>query len=315
VLQESSSGGLSPSLPSPAPGRVAPGGARRGAAHVTVVVPTRDERENVLPLTERLAGVDRETPLEVLFVDDSDDDTPAVIRAVGARSSLRVGVIHRAPNRRDGGLGGAVLVGIRAARTEWICVMDADLQHPPELLGPLLEEAHRANADVVVASRYCTGGDVGAFSPARTALSRSSAVLARTLFPSRLRAVSDPLSGFFLIRRAAVDPTELRPRGFKILLEILVRGRPLTTSEVPFRFGERYAGESKASLREGLRYLHALIELRADVRRNRAGMPRWEPDAAVGTRPPRRLRHDRRAVWNRNGTADGEHASHGTVLT
>jgi dolichol-phosphate mannosyltransferase len=296
-----------------APGR-AVRGEPRGAAEVTVVVPTRDERENVLPLTERLREVNRETPLEVLFVDDSDDDTPAVIRALARRSSLRVGVIHRAPNRRDGGLGGAVLTGIRAARTEWICVMDADLQHPPGLLRPLLEEAHRAKVDVVVASRYCVGGDVGAFTPARAALSRCSAAVARALFPSRLRAVSDPLSGFFLIRRAAVDPTELRPRGFKILLEILVRGTRLTTSEVPFRFGERYAGESKASLREGLRYLHALIELRADVGRNRTGTRPWEPPA-VSTDPSPRFRHERPAVWNRNGTAVREHAPHGSVLT
>ena len=290
-------------------------GAPRGAAEVTVVVPTRDERENVLPLTARLLEVDRETPLEVLFVDDSDDDTPAVIRDLARRSSLRVCVIHRAANRRDGGLGGAVLAGIRAARTEWICVMDADLQHPPELLRPLLVEAHRSKADVVVASRYCTGGDVGDFTPAREALSRFSAVMARALFPSRLRAVSDPLSGFFLIRRAAVDPTELRPRGFKILLEILVRGTLLTTSEVPFRFGERYAGESKASLREGLRYLHALIELRADFGRNRTETRPWEPPSALSTAPPPRFRHERPAVWNRNGTAGHEHAPHGSVLT
>lgn len=296
-----------------APGRAVPG-APRGAAEVTVVVPTRDERENVLPLTERLRQVDRETPLEVLFVDDSDDDTPAVIRALAGRSSLRVGVIHREPNRRDGGLGGAVLAGVRAARTEWICVMDADLQHPPELLRTLLEEARRAKADVVVASRYCAGGDVGDFTPARAALSRFSMVVARALFPSRLRAVSDPLSGFFLIRRAAVDPAELRPRGFKILLELLVRGKPLTTSEVPFRFGERYAGESKASLREGLRYLRALMELRAGAGRNRARTRPWEP-SAVSTDPPTRFRHERPAVWNRNGTAGGEHAPHGSVLT
>jgi glycosyltransferase involved in cell wall biosynthesis len=303
VLQESGSPGRAV--------RVAP----RGAAEVTVVVPTRDERENVLPLTERLRAVDRETPLDVLFVDDSDDDTPAVIRGLAGRSALHVGVIHRAPNRRDGGLSGAVLAGIRAARTEWICVMDADLQHPPELLRPLLEEAHRAKADVVVASRYCTGGEVGDFTPARAALSRFSMVVAKALFPSRLRAVSDPLSGFFLIRRGAVDPAELRPRGFKILLELLVRGSPLTTSEVPFRFGERYAGESKASLREGLRYLRALIELRAGVGRNRAGTRRWEPPSAVSTDPPPRFRHERPAVWNRNGTSGREDAPQRSVLT
>jgi dolichol-phosphate mannosyltransferase len=222
-----------------------------------------------------------------LFVDDSDDGTPEVIAAMAPNPAFRVAVIHRLPGQRGGGLGGAVLAGIQAAQTKWVCVMDADLQHPPELLRALLEEARRSKADVVVASRYCPGGDVGDFTAARAAVSRSSGMLARMLFPRRLRGVSDPLSGFFLIRRAAVDLTALRPRGFKILLEILVRGGPLTTSEIAFRFGERYAGESKASLREGVRYLHRLIELRV-------GGP---------------------ASWNRNGTADSEPAPQPSVLT
>jgi hypothetical protein len=111
---------------------------------------------------------------------------------------------------------------------------------------------------------------VGAFPALRTALSRSSGLLAHALFPRRLRRLSDPLSGFFLVRRRAIDLTGLRPRGFKILLEILVRSGPLKTSEVAFCFGERHAGESKASMREGVRYLRRLIELRAGRPRARA---------------------------------------------
>lgn len=301
MFQESGSRGLSPSLLSAAVGSMP-----SGSTGVTVLVPTRDERDNVLPLTERLQALGREVPLAVLFVDDSDDDTPAVISAIASRASLRVGVIHREPNRRDGGLGGAVLAGIRAARSEWICVMDADLQHPPELLGALLEEARRSKADVVVASRYCPGGDVGEFSAPRAALSRSSGLLAHAMFPRRLRNVSDPLSGFFLIRRAAVDPAELRPRGFKILLEILVRSGPLRTSEVPFRFGERHAGESKASVPEGLRYVRRLIELRVGGGRSQIGPAQPPPDPAVVSVRPWRFRHEAPAAWNRNGTAGGD---------
>jgi dolichol-phosphate mannosyltransferase len=205
-------------------------------------------------------------------------------------------------------LGGAVVAGLRAARSEWICVMDADLQHPPELLGPLLEEARRSNADVVVASRYCPGGDVGDFSPLRTALSRSAVLLARAVFPRRLRHVSDPLSGFFLVRRTAIDLAGLRPRGFKILLEILVRGGPLATSEVAFRFGERYAGESKASLLEGVRYLRRLIELRAARPRAHALRAESPADFSVTPARPRRFRHRAPAVWNWNGNQSGDHA-------
>jgi len=262
----------------------------------------------------RLERVEPTLRLEVLFVDDSEDHTPDTIRAVADRCSRTVAVIHRPPGERHGGLGGAVVAGMRAARSEWICVMDADLQHPPELLGALLAEARRSNADVVVASRYCPGGDVGDFSALRAALSRGSGLLAQAMFPGRLRAVSDPLSGFFLIRRAAVDLADLRPRGFKILLEILVRGGPMRTSEVPFRFGERYAGESKASLREGVRYLRRLVELRLG-----GGRELVSPALPVATPPApvdrRRFRHQGPAVWNGNGTAGVDHAPQRSVVT
>jgi dolichol-phosphate mannosyltransferase len=142
--------------------------------------------------------------------------------------------------------------------------MDADLQHPPESLGALIDEASRSRADVVVASRYCDRGDAGELSAFRLAVSRGSALLAKTLFPCRLRSVSDPMSGFFLVRRSAVDVGALRPKGFKILLEILLSGNRLVTREIPFRFGERHSGSSKASWHEGVTYLRRLVELRIE---------------------------------------------------
>jgi dolichol-phosphate mannosyltransferase len=311
VFRESGSGELDQSLLLPPVVRAVPG----DCTDVTVVVPTRDERDNVLPLIQRLQDLGHEARLAVLFVDDSDDDTPAVIDSVGARASMRVRAIHREPRLREGGLGGAVLAGIKAARSEWVCVMDADLQHPPELVGDLIEEARRSKADVVVASRYCRGGEVGDFSAPRAALSRSTVLLARAMFPRRLRNVSDPMSGFFLIRKAAIDLANLRPRGFKILLEILVRGGPLVTTEVPFRFGERYAGESKASLREGIRYLHRLIELRLGVHLGQPAPAPPEPDPSAISVPRWRFRHEAPAVWNLHGTSGGQHGSQRSVLT
>ncbi|MFL5828327.1 MAG: polyprenol monophosphomannose synthase [Solirubrobacteraceae bacterium] len=229
---------------------------------LTVVVPTRNERDNIAPLLRRLERVRPELDVEVLFVDDSTDETPEVIEIEARRSSRRVAVIHRSGGERAGGLGGAVQAGMVAARGRLVCVMDADLQHPPELLGALLDAGQGPDVDVVVASRYCERGEVGEFSTLRTLLSRASARAAKLLFPRRLRAVSDPMSGYFLIRRSSLDVVALRPRGFKILLEILVSGHTFTVAEVPFRFGERRAGDSKASVREGLRYLRRLIELR-----------------------------------------------------
>jgi dolichol-phosphate mannosyltransferase len=152
--------------------------------------------------------------------------------------------------------------GFERATGEFVAVMDADLQHPPALLPVLLETARRETADVVVASRFAAGGGTGEFGLVRRFVSRASAAAARLFFPRRLAAVSDPMSGFFLVRRDRLRPEELHPRGFKILLEVLVRCRPLRIAEAPYTFGERVAGTSKASLREGLNYLAHLVSLR-----------------------------------------------------
>jgi dolichol-phosphate mannosyltransferase len=249
----------------------------RGDFDLTVVVPTGNERDNVAPLLRRLEKIRPELRLEVLFVDDSSDDTPRVIEGLARRCSRRVSLIHGPEGERSGGLGGAVRVRLLAARSDLVCVMDADLQHPPELLGVLIDEACHSRADVVVASRYCDRGDLGGLSAFRLAASRGSALLAKALFPRRLRSVSDPMSGFFLVQRSAVDAGALRPEGFEILLEILPSGSALVTRDVAFSFGERHSGNSKASWHEGVTYLRRLVELRIQRRwRRLAGF------AAVG---------------------------------
>lgn len=233
---------------------------------LSVVVPTRNEEGNVARLCALLCEVLPDESMEVVFVDDSDDDTPAEVRRVGERAPRDIRLIHRARGERRSGLGGAVVEGLRAARGTWVCVMDADLQHPPMLIERMLERARGGSYDVVVASRFQPGGDADTFGAARRALSWASKHGARTLFPGRLRAVSDPMSGFFLVRRAALDLDRLRPRGFKILVEILVRTSRLRVSEIAFHFGERFSGESKASAREALRFLAQLVSARAGER-------------------------------------------------
>lgn len=243
---------------------------------VTVIIPTRNEAENIEPLLTRLLP-QLPPDSEVLFLDDSDDETPTRIRQAAARDS-RIRLIHRPPGSRDGGLGGAVLTGFRSARCEWVAVMDADLQHPPELLPRLLAAAQLHRVDLVVASRYRDNGQASGLHLLRLAISRASTTLARLAFPLRLRNVTDPMSGFFLVRRAQLQLESLRPRGFKVLLEILVRHPQLRVAEVSYVFGRRYAGRSKASVREGLRYLGHLATLRLGEERARfAGF------AAVGT--------------------------------
>lgn len=235
---------------------------KRGVASVSLVIPTRNEAGNIRALIARIERVTSGVSAEIIFVDDSTDDTPEVILDVSERSRIPVVLIHRPADERGNGLGGAVVAGIRAARGEWVCVMDADLQHPPELIPKLLRSALEGKAEVVVASRYAGSGEADGLGSLRLAASKLCTFVARFLFPRRLQNVSDPLSGFFLVRREAIDPDRLQPRGFKILFEILLRFPHLAVAEIPFSFQVRYSGETKASAREGLRYLNLLLSLR-----------------------------------------------------
>lgn len=227
---------------------------------LSLIVPTFNEGPNVRELLRRLAETLDSSAYEVVFVDDSTDDTPDIIRAAAAESEASVRLIHR--ESATGGLGGAVVAGVQAAKADWCLVMDGDLQHPPEVIPQLLARAARGDVDVVVASRYISGGtSTGLAGTVRATVSRVSTLLTKAMFPRKLHGCSDPMTGFFLLRRSSVDLEALRPRGFKILLEILAR-RQLRLAEVPFDFAERYAGESKASFTQGVRFLTQLTMLR-----------------------------------------------------
>ncbi len=228
---------------------------------LTVVVPTFNEKVNVRPLVEQLSRVLGRRDAEILFIDDSTDDTPDEIVAVAGAAPLPVRLIHRPEADRAGGLAGAVAVGIQASSGEYVLVMDGDLQHPPDMVPQLWDAA--AGVDLVVASRYAGEGDAsGLGNSYRRIVSGGSTVLARTCFPRRVgRICSDPMTGFFCLRRSAVDLSRLRPRGFKILFEILAR-HDLRVREVPFSFGERTAGASKASWRTGLEFVRQVASLR-----------------------------------------------------
>ena len=176
----------------------------RRVISVSLVVPTRHEAGNIKALVARIERATSGVSAEIIFVDDSTDDTPEVIQDVSQHSRIPVVLIHRPPEERGNGLGGAVVAGMRAAKGEWVCVMDADLQHPPELIPKLLTSALEGEADVVVASRYAGSGKADGLGTLRLATSKLCTLVARFLFPRRLQNVSDPLSGFFLVRRTAL---------------------------------------------------------------------------------------------------------------
>ncbi len=228
---------------------------------LSLVIPTFNEAGNVAELLAQLArAIPADLPCEVIFVDDSTDDTPRVITENARLGRLPVSVWHR--EEPDGGLGGAVAAGLRVAAAPWIVVMDADLQHPPSLVPELVAVGERSGADLVIASRYTPGGSrAGLDGGYRMLASGACTLLAKAAFRRSLRGVSDPMSGFFAVRAAALDPGALRPFGYKILLELIVRGRLTRIAEVPFRFQERFAGASKASLGEGGRFLRHVLTL------------------------------------------------------
>ncbi len=226
---------------------------------LSIIVPTRNEVGNVNPLLTRISQVLSGIHAEVLFVDDSTDETPEVIKAaIPLFTNLTIRLFHRSVEKRTGGLGGAVLLGLQNARSEYACVMDGDLQHPPELLPVLLRTAQDKDVDLVAATRRNEDSQVTGLNTARNLISRSLDLIARAFFPRRLHGVSDPLTGFFLVRISALDLPALQPNGFKILLEILVRNPKLRKAEVPFQFGERLSGKSKASPTEAYNYFKSL---------------------------------------------------------
>jgi dolichol-phosphate mannosyltransferase len=223
-----------------------------------IVIPTLYGADNIRTVLERIRkSLD---PLgisyELLVVDDdSRDGTEAIVQAMAA-SDPHLRFVCRSSER---GLGSAVRAGWELTDAEVLGVIDADLQHPPELL-PELWAALQAGNDVVLASRYVAQGTVGKWHPARYLLSRLAILMTGQLQKPGIR-VSDPMAGFFLLRRACLRGVVLQTNGFKLLLEILVRANVHSVAEVPFTFGPRRAGASKAGLREGLDYLFLLARL------------------------------------------------------
>ncbi len=243
-------------------GELLPGrGATDAPPVLTILLPTKNEADNIEALLARLAGALGDIPCELVFVDDSSDQTAQMIRSAQNKTIFSIRLISRPPHRQHDGLAGAVVEGLRAAQGTWICVMDADLQHPPETIPSLLHLAQSRGADLAIASRTAAAGGFTGLSRLRTALSRGLIFLTRLAFWGALRDVGDPLTGFFLLRREAVEVDQLRPTGFKILLEILVRCQGLKIEELPFDIQRRHAGASKASFKEGLRFLRLFLTL------------------------------------------------------
>lgn len=243
-----------------------PGGARGGAAgsqlraqplQFAVIIPTLNEVENVRPLLDRIERALDGVVWEAVFVDDnSSDGTPELIREIGLVDP-RVRVLQRVGRR---GLSSAVIEGMLGTPAPFFAVIDADLQHDETILPQLFKAISEEGCDVAIGTRYIEGGSVGDWDKSRQLISRFATRLSDMVMKAK---VSDPMSGFFAVRREVL--TDALPRlstvGFKILMDILSSvSRPLKVREVPYTFRTRVAGESKLDSKVAQDFIVLLLE-------------------------------------------------------
>jgi dolichol-phosphate mannosyltransferase len=231
--------------------------ARSHRLELAVVVPTYNERENVPVLLDKLEHCLAGVAYEVIFVDDdSPDGTADAVRAIGALNP-RVRVLQRV-NRR--GLSSACIEGMLATAAPVVAVMDADLQHDERILPRMLEKLQAESLDLVVATRNAEGGGMGEFARHRVMLSNFGHRLSRSISHADL---SDPMSGFFVLRRSYLEEVVRSASGigFKILLDLVASStRPVKIGEVPYTFRQRIHGASKLDILVGLEYLQLLLD-------------------------------------------------------
>lgn len=229
---------------------------------LSLVIPTYNESGNVRAIVEQLTALlDSKIPgaYELIFVDDDSPDGTWEVADILSHAYPQLRVMRRQHER---GLSSAVIRGWQVAQGQILGVIDGDLQHPPEVLLEMLS-AVQNGADLTVASRHVNGGGVSDWSIIRRFLSRGAQLLGLLILPNVVGRVSDPMSGYFMVQRHAIQEHLLNPKGYKILLEVIGRGEIQTIAEVGYVFQERTAGESKVTWKQYVDYLHHLARLRS----------------------------------------------------
>ncbi len=233
----------------------------KSKVYVSLVIPTYKEKDNIQKVIQILTHtLDESIPgdYELIVVDDDSPDLTWKVAQSLTQEYPHLRVMRRQQER---GLSSAVIRGWQVAKGDILGVIDGDLQHPPEVLPQLLTKIAQG-ADLAVASRHVDGGGVSSWSVVRRFLSRGAQVLGLILLPGVLSRVSDPMSGYFMVRRHSILGVTLHPVGYKILLEVIARGNIQNISEIGYVFSERKEGESKVTWKQYLEYLHHLIRLR-----------------------------------------------------
>ncbi|BAY63095.1 GtrA family protein [Calothrix brevissima NIES-22] len=233
----------------------------REAVILSLVIPTYKERDNIHQVVNILSQLlDESIPgqYELIVVDDDSPDRTWEVAQSLTEEYPQLQVMRR---KQERGLSSAVIRGWQVARGSILGVIDGDLQHPPEVLTQLLTQIQQG-ADLAVASRHVEGGGVSSWSVIRRFLSRGAQVLGLIILPRVLGRVSDPMSGYFMVRRNAIAGAILNPVGYKILLEVIGRGNVNEIAEVGYVFCERKEGESKVTWKQYVDYIHHLLRLR-----------------------------------------------------
>ncbi|MEA5625999.1 glycosyltransferase [Nostoc sp. UHCC 0251] len=233
---------------------------------LSLVIPTYKERDNIKNVVSILSQLlDESIPgsYELIVVDDDSPDRTWEIAQSLTTEYPQLRVMRRQQER---GLSSAVIRGWQAATGNVLGVIDGDLQHPPEVLMQLLGSV-KQGADLAVASRHVDGGGVSSWSVVRRFLSRGAQLLGLVILPGVLGRVSDPMSGYFMVRRSAIANATLNPVGYKILLEVIGRGKVDQVAEVGYVFCERKEGESKVTWKQYIDYIHHLVRLRLSTGR------------------------------------------------
>ncbi len=223
---------------------------------LSIVVPTYNEKDNINLLVKRiddaLEGIDH----EIIFVDDSDDDTPKVIERI-AKINHHVRFKHRTGKK---GLSTAVLTGFAMADGDYLACMDADLQHPPEILYSMYV-AMETGGDYCLPSRFIIGGSDGHWNLYRKLVSFTARMYGKLMLRP-LRPISDPTGGLFMVRREVMEDAHMKPIGWKILVEALSTTHYTRIIEIPYTFSKRYRGETKINMTVTLQYLKHCLSLR-----------------------------------------------------
>lgn len=230
--------------------------------NLSIILPTYNEADNIISLIESIRNnLPKMAVSEIIVVDDSSpDNTGKLVEEYAGTlridSSFFVRVIHR---KAKTGLSSAIVSGLHSARGETIIVMDSDLSHPPDVIPKMIQELQDSQCDIVIASRYVSGGAIIGWPFKRRVISKGATKIAQ--YGLSMRAVDDPMSGFFALKRRIIEGIEFDAIGYKILLEILVKSRRPNIKEVPYTFTNRRSGLSKLDNRVILDYVKAVWRL------------------------------------------------------